>query len=318
MAQHKALGRGLDALFSSTKTVTKDDVKAAISSAVKIEKTHDVRDIPVDKIKPNRHQPRTHFDQDALQELADSIRTHGVAQPLVVTETASGEEFELVMGERRWRASKLADIPTVPCIVKKLSNRERFELALIENIQRQDLNAMEEAIAIDGLMKEYDLTQEQVAAALGKSRSAVANILRFLRLHDNVQASLRAGEISEGHAKVLAGVSEHSEQLRLLENIIDKNWSVRDLEAQLKGSATGNAVVAVKSPKGRIVTPEIKEYEEDFQRELGRRVEIQTAGKKGWIRFAFYSPWDLDNLCKRLGLLKKDIGENTEPHSDGG
>src|SRR5581483_6466986 len=165
-------------------------------------------------IKPNRHQPRTHFDPAALEELATSIKSHGLAQALLVTETGLPGEYELVAGERRLRAARMAGLSTVPCVVKKLSNRQRFEVALVENIQREDLNALEEAVALDGLMREYGLTQEDVAGAIGKSRSAVANVLRFLKLHENVQAALRGGTISEGHAKCLAGVTEHSEQLR--------------------------------------------------------------------------------------------------------
>jgi ParB family chromosome partitioning protein len=307
MAGHKALGRGLEALFSS-QSGTKPDVKAAVEtfSTVTASATHDVRDVAVEKIKPNRHQPRTDFNQEALEELADSIRTHGIAQPLIVTETLPGGEFELVMGERRLRAAKMAGLAQVPCVVRKFSNRERFELAIVENIQREDLNGMEESLAIDGLMKEFNLTQEQVALALGKSRSAVANTLRFLRLHESVQSALRSAQISEGHAKILAGVPEHSEQLRLLEKIIDQKLTVRDLEGLIQNESVptkGKKAAARREP-----SPEVKAYEEAFQRILGRRVELQTSGKKGWMKFAFYSPWDLDILCKRLGLMKDDGG----------
>jgi ParB family chromosome partitioning protein len=298
------LGRGLEALFSATPGAPKPDVRAAVETATAVTSAHDVRDISITKIKPNRHQPRSTFDENALQDLAESIKVHGIAQPLVITETVTAGEFELVMGERRLRAAKMAGLEKVPCVVRKLSNRERFELALIENIQREDLNAMEEAMAVDGLMKEFNLTQEQVALTLGKSRSGVANVLRYLRLHENIQAALRSGQINEGHAKILAGVPEHSEQLRLLEKIVNQNLSVRDLEALIQ-----NENVPTKGKKAagrREPSAEVKRYEEEFQRVLGRRVEIQTSGKKGWMRFAFYSPWDLDILCKRLGLIKDE------------
>ncbi len=301
---HKALGRGLEALFSASPSAAKPDVKAAVQTAASVASSHDVRDIAVAKIKPNRHQPRTEFNEDALQDLAESIKSHGIAQPLVITETAVLGEFELVMGERRLRAAKMAGLENVPCVVRKLTNRERFELALIENIQREDLNAMEEALAVDGLMKEFSLTQEQAATALGKSRSGVANVLRFLRLHDNVQAAIRSGEITEGHAKILAGVPEHSEQLRLMKQVIKENLSVRQLEALIQNQnipTKGKKAVLRKEPSA-----EVKRYEEEFQRILGRRVEIQNSGKKGWMKFAFYSPWDLDILCKRLGLIKDE------------
>lgn len=309
MAQHKALGRGLEALFSASKQST-PPAKGAGSVEI-TERNHDIRDIDIAKIQPNRHQPRTTFAPEALEELAESIKLHGIAQPLVVTEKPGEGQFELVMGERRLRAAKLAGLTKVPCVVKSMSHRERFELALIENIQREDLNAMEEATALDGLMKEFNLTQEQVAMALGKSRSTIANVLRFLRLHENVQAALRSGQITEGHAKCLAGISEHSEQLRLLGKIIDEGLSVRDLEALLSSKSEAKES-APKAPE-RVRSAEVKKYEEEFQRVLGRRVEIQTSGKKGWLRFAFYSPWDLDILCKRLNLIKGDANGDAAP-----
>lgn len=287
---HKALGRGLEALFSA------NAAKPAAPTAVNTENL--VLNISVDKIRPNRHQPRTYFDLEALEELAQSIRQHGLAQPLLVTETATPGEYELVAGERRLRASKLAGLTAVPCTVKKLSNRDRFEVALIENLQRQDLNALEEAVALDGLMREYNLTQEDVGQAIGKSRSAVANVLRLLKLHEDVQAALRAGSITEGHAKCLAGITEHAEQLRLLEKIIAEQLSVRQLETVL--AAREDRKLAI--PKVKTVPIEVQQYQERLQRALGRKVELQTNGKKGWLKFEFYTPEDLDELCQKLGL----------------
>ncbi|MFN0116836.1 MAG: ParB/RepB/Spo0J family partition protein [Elusimicrobiota bacterium] len=301
MSGHKALGRGLDALFASTKskvaTPETNTQMAPVSG-------NEVREISVDKIKPNRHQPRTNFEHEALQELADSIKTHGLAQPILVTETGVPGEYELVAGERRLRASKLAGLSVIPCTIKKLSNRERFEVALIENIQRQDLNPLEEAVAFDGIMKEYSLTQDQLATAIGKSRSAVANILRLLRLHVDVQSALRSGTISEGHAKCLAGLLDQNEQLKWLEKVITGNLSVRELETLISGQkaqSKGGAIVK----KAAMKLPEVQKFEDDFQRLLGRKVEIQSDGKKGWVKFAFYTPLDLEVLCQRLGLLPK-------------
>ncbi len=290
---HKALGRGLEALFASSRTSAEPATVPAVESG------NIVREIPVEKIRPNRHQPRTYFDLEALEELSQSIKQHGLAQPLLVTETSTPGEYELVAGERRLRAAKLAGFAAVPCTVKKLSNRDRFEVALIENIQRQDLNALEEAVALDGLMREYTLTQEDVANAIGKSRSSVANVLRFLKLHENVQAALRAGTISEGHAKCLAGVTEHAEQLRLLEKITSEELSVRQLEALL-GPRAERKLAAPSAVKH--VSVEVQKYQEQLQRALGRKVELQTNGKKGWLKFEFYTPEDLDELCQKLGL----------------
>lgn len=289
MPTHKALGRGLEALFSSSPNIREGLTKEAI------------RELFVDQIKPNRYQPRTNFDPAGLEELSQSIKTHGLTQPLVVTETSEGD-YELVVGERRLRASRMAGLTKVPCLVKKFSNRERFEVALIENLQREDLNALEEALALDKLMKEYNLTQDDVATALGKSRSSVANILRLLNVHEEVQSALQTGKISEGHAKCLAGVQEHAEQLRLLKKIIENQFSVRDLEAYLSGGKPAKKGDTSPSRETSVI-PEVRKYEEEFQRVLGRRVEIQSTGKKGWIKFAFYSPWDLELLCKRLGLI---------------
>jgi len=309
---HKALGRGLNALFAthtpSNETLLEQPIRKIDGDGV------DVHEIAINSIKPNRHQPRNYFDPATLDELAQSIKLHGIAQPLIVTKTPVTDEYELVAGERRLRAAKMAGLATVPCIVKQMSNQKRFEIALIENLQREDLNALEEAIALDNLMKYYSLTQDQVASAIGKSRSTVANILRFLRLHENVQAALKSGTITEGHAKCLAGLQEHAEQLFYLEKIIKEKWTVRDLENALHEKNTK------KKKEGfaeRIITstPEIKKYEETLQRTLGRRVEIQSDGKKGWIRFAFYSPWDLDMLLKKLNLFEGDPGPNPETPS---
>lgn len=300
MAGHKALGRGLEALFQSNQSKN-TGASAAGAEPGPAAAGGSVRDIPIGSIVPNRHQPRTHFDTAALEELAQSIRVHGLAQPLLVTESAPGQ-YELVVGERRLRASKLAGLASVPCTVKRMTNRERFEVALIENIQRQDLNALEEAVALDGLMREYSLTQEQVAEAIGKSRSSVANTLRLLRLHEDVQLAVREGRISEGHAKCLAGLSDHADQLRVLGRIVAEGLSVRDVEALVSGSKAEKA----SAPKAaRPTSPEIKKYEERFQRLLGRKAEIQSSsGQKGFLRFEFYSPADLDALCERLGLTE--------------
>jgi ParB family transcriptional regulator, chromosome partitioning protein len=274
MAPHKALGRGLNALFSTSSPVIATGGALAVEDHPNL-----VKKISVDKIKPNRHQPRRQFDEETLRELADSIRIHGVQQPLIVTQSPVDGEYELVAGERRLRASKLAGEETVPCLIKKMTNRERFEVALVENIQRQDLNAYEEALALDGLMREFHLTQEEVAEAIGKSRSSVANILRLLKLHSNVQAALRSGIISEGHAKCLAGLSEHSEQLRWLDHVVNKKLSVRELEALLSDEKTSNKVYVIK-PEAAAKPLEVQGFEEGFQRYLARRVNIQSRGEK--------------------------------------
>lgn len=302
MAGHKALGRGLDALFGGGNAARpKAETAVAAARTTETVETSAMREIAVELIQPNRHQPRTQFDPAALQELSDSIKQHGLAQPLLVTELEGGR-YELVAGERRLRAAKLAGLTHVPCTVKKYSNRERFEVALIENIQRQDLNALEEAVAFNAIMVEYNLTQDQLAAGLGKSRSSIANSLRLLRLHDDVQAAVRGGLLSEGHAKCLAGVADQDEQLKWMRRIIDEKLSVRDLENFLSETKIAKGA-GLKKAAAKNRSAEILRYEEEFQRALGRRVEIQSTGQKGWLRFAFYSPSDLDLLCRQLGLI---------------
>lgn len=289
---HKALGRGLDALL---KPVAPAPAEPGAGGAAQI---------PVDKIRPNRYQPRTQFNPESLQELADSIKAHGLAQPLLVSPSAVPGEYELVAGERRLRASKLAGLAEVPCVVRQVTERERHELSLIENIQREDLNPLEEAEALKKIMQEFSATQEEVARALGRSRPAVANKLRLLELPEAVRQALRDGQITEGHARALLGLSDADRQAELGQRVLREKLTVRDVERLVTDWQAAKRDGTVRPAKRK--DPDLRHLEEELQKSLGRRVEIQARGqKKGWLRLAFYSVDDLDALVAQLKGIKK-------------
>jgi ParB family chromosome partitioning protein len=293
MMQHKPLGRGLDALLKPSE------------SAAAPAGSESVARVAVDKIHPNRYQPRTHFAQEALQELSDSIKHHGLAQPLLVSPSAVPGEFELVAGERRLRAAKLAGLTEVSCVVRNVNDRERHELSLIENIQREDLNAIEEAESLKRLMEQFQATQEDVARALGRSRSAVANKLRLLDLPEDIRRSVMEGALTEGHARALLGVEERARQVELGGRILRERLTVRDVEKIVADWQTASNDGRVKTPKKK--DADVRHLEEELQKSLGRKVEIQSSGnkKKGWLRLAFYSVDDLDSLIKHLKKAKE-------------
>ncbi|HNF59535.1 MAG TPA: ParB/RepB/Spo0J family partition protein, partial [Elusimicrobiota bacterium] len=215
---HKALGRGLEALLKPVMGGGGGDDRSSISK------------IAVEKIRPNRHQPRVRFTPDSLQELADSIKIHGLAQPLLVSPSAVPGEFELVAGERRLRAARMAGLVDVPCVIRPVTDRERHELSLIENIQRENLNAIEEAESMRKLMDEAGLTQEDMAKRLGKSRSGIANKLRLLELSQMIRNALMEGLLTEGHARALLGLEGKQLQEDLAKRVVQEKLNVRDVE----------------------------------------------------------------------------------------
>lgn len=280
---HKALGRGLDALLQPP---------AARPEGESIAK------LPVDKIHPNRHQPRATFSDESLKELAESIRLHGLAQPLLVSAATIPGEYELVAGERRLRAAKMAGLTEVACVVRVVTDRERGELSLIENIQREDLNALEEGEAYRKLMGQFGLTQEDVAQRVGKSRPAVANKLRLLDLPAPLKDALRAGQITEGHARALLGIGDKSRQEEIGRRVLADKLTVREVEKIVLGWQSALDTGRVKTAKRK--NPDVRHLEEDLQKALGRRVEIMSRGKKGWLKLAFYSADDFDTLIQHL------------------
>lgn len=281
-----SLGRGLGALISSTK---KDSVipqqSANVSTGEKVWM------VPVTTIKPSVNQPRKHFKPEELQELADSIKQHGVLQPLLVTEKTDGN-YELIAGERRYRAAKIAGLTTVPVIIKKIEAQQKLEIALIENIQRQDLNALEEAFAYKRLIEEFGLTQEEVAQKVGKSRPAVANTIRLLDLPNAIQTALVEGKISMSQGRTLLSLETEQQQLDMLGSMLGKKITVRELEQEVSKTHLH------KNP-GRKDANTV--YLEDKMRAvLGAKVSISQKGEQGSITITFHSKQELGDLIKKI------------------
>lgn len=276
-AKKGGLGRGLDALFNENATDEKGVVTLRLS-----------------EIEPNRNQPRTSFDEEALSELADSIEKHGLIQPIVVRPTSSGV-YQIVAGERRWRASRMAGLSEVPVVIKELDDQKYYEIALIENLQREDLNAVEEAQGYRTLIDTYGLTQEQVAESVGKSRSAVTNALRLLKLNEKALEALKDGKISAGHARAILA-AETGELADEMLKAAKAGASVRELEIMAKAKPK-----STKAEKTAVKNNFYSEVEISLKNELGRKVEIKSKGKgKGTITLEFYSDEELADFAKKL------------------
>lgn len=278
MASKKGgLGRGLEALFNENAT----DEKGVVT-------------LRLTEIEPNRNQPRTDFDESALSELAESIEKHGLIQPIVVRPTSNGA-YQIVAGERRWRACRMAGLDEVPVVIKELDDRNYYEIALVENLQREDLNPVEEALGYRALIDGYGLTQEQVAESVGKSRSTVTNAIRLLNLPADALAALKSGEITAGHARAILAADSKEIAENMLKSAIG-GASVRELEAMAKAKSAGKkpTVTAAKSNF-------YSEVEISLKNELGRRVDIKSKGKgKGTITVEFYSDDELADFARRL------------------
>ena len=277
----KALGRGLGALLSSDRTI---DLGSEPS------------EVDLDSIVPGPMQPRTHFDEASLQSLADSIRSHGIVQPLLVRRRGDG--YELIAGERRWRAARLAGITQVPVVVKEVPDESLLEIALIENIQRENLNPIEEALAYKKLIETVGLTQESLASRVGRDRSYITNYLRLLRLPDDLQQLVKEGRLSTGHARTLLALSHADLQRRLARQIIDHGLSVRATE-QLVHKATEEKPKTSRGPQ--VVDPNVRAAETKLRRVLGTQVKIlQAENGKGKIEINFFDARDLDRIYNLL------------------
>ncbi len=272
----RGLGKGLGALIESV------DINDS-----------GVTEVKLNDIEPNTGQPRKYFDDEKLAQLAESIKQHGVVQPLIVSR--SGSAYKIVAGERRWRAARLAGLQTVPVIVRDFSDRKIMEVALIENIQREDLNPIEEAEAYNKLIEEYKMTQEEISATVGKSRSAVANSIRLLNLQEKIKELIISGEISSGHARALLSIEDQAIQMKAVEEIIKKGLSVRDTEALVKKLTTKKAK---KQPKEDNV--EIKALEDRLREIFGTKVQIMNNKKKGKILIEYYSTDELDRIITMI------------------
>ncbi len=261
-----------------------------------------IQEIEVTKIVPNPFQPRKVFQPEALRELADSIREHGVIQPIVVTETTTG--YEIVVGERRFRASQLAGLTRVPAIIKKsLHDQTKLEVALIENIQRQELNAIEEAQAYDRLIKTFNMTQDQVAKKVGKSRPAITNTLRLLNLPAEIQRGVIEGKISEGHARAILGMPDIEKQLLMYRMILEQGLNVRQVEAKVR-ELTVKRQMDAAAPD-----PKLLALETELRGRLGTPVKIQRQGAGGRITIDFFSDEELEELMTRMAENKPGSDE---------
>ncbi len=270
----QALGRGLRSLIPQVE----EDNHAGVEQ------------ISVDSIVPNPFQPRKHFDEEKLDQLVNSIKQHGVLEPIIVRKAA--EDYQIVVGERRWRACSLAGFTTIPAVVRDFSDRQMTEVALIENLQREDLNVIEEAEGYLRLIHEFSLTQEDVALSVGKKRSSVANTLRLLSLDDRVKELVVEGVLSRGHAKVLLSVEDTSERQHLAERIIREDLSVRHLEKIIKSTP--------RVPRRTMVNedPEVQVLQEELQRVLGTKVRLDYRKGKGKIEIEYYSDEELERILE--------------------
>ena len=292
------LGRGFAALISDMREIDNPEI-ATYDEKGKLKEG--VNEIAIDLVRANPNQPRKTFHEESLNELADSIKTHGVLQPLVVTKI--GEYYRIVAGERRFRAAKRAGLTEVPVIIKDLTEQEVREIALVENLQREDLNPMEESEALYNLLTENNLTQEALAHAIGKSRPAVANSLRLLTLPVEVQAMVRELTLSTGHAKVLVSIKPAELQIMLAREVLAKKMSVRDLEERI---AELQKEKKVPAERVRSVSPEFKAFIADMQRVFGTKVRATGNEKKGKIIIDFYTPDDLQRIYELIDRLKED------------
>ena len=286
MATPKGMGRGLGALMM-------DVVESPAENTP-------YRLLPIQKVENNQNQPRKDFDEEELQALADSIATHGIVQPLTVRELPSGY-FQIIAGERRWRAARMAGLSEVPAVVIEADDKKAMELALIENLQRQDLNPVEEALGYQSLMDDFALTQEETAARVGKSRPAVANALRLLSLTAPVLERVRTGELSAGHARAILTVKDPKKQAEVAQKIAALGLSVRQAELLCKNLTREHA----QKEYVPLQVDYISECEKDLSKILGRGVKIVNGKRKGRFELEFYGPEDLQLLLDALMQLKK-------------
>jgi ParB family chromosome partitioning protein len=290
-AKKRGLGRGLDALLGAASGDTNKPNADGSQSA------SDLRDIPVDLIRRGKYQPRRDMDQEALQELADSIKAQGVMQPIVVRSVGENK-FEIIAGERRWRATQLAGLDIIPAMVREVPDEAAIAMALIENIQRENLNPIEEARALQRLQQEFELTQQQVADAVGKSRTTVTNLMRLMALRDDVRTLLEHGDLEMGHARAILGLAG-DEQSAAARTVVGKGLSVRQTEALVR-----NLVAARNKPKPAPKTqdPNIRQLQDELSQKLGARVQIQHTTKgKGKLVLNYNSLDELDGI---LGHIK--------------
>lgn len=277
----KSLGKGLGALISSANS-----------------EESGVREIKINDIEPNINQPRKNFNDEKLLQLSESIKQHGIVQPIIVKK--EDETYRIVAGERRWRAARLAGLTSVPVIIKELSNKQVMEIALIENLQREDLNAIEEAEAFDKLIKEYDMTQEALSVAVGRSRSAIANSIRLLGLGERIKGFVVNGDLSSGHARALIAIQDEVLQQKVADEVISKNLNVRETEKLVKKYLSQKVKQKPLQKKAEQI-----EIEDKLKNIFGTKVQLLSNNKKGKILIEYYSMDELDRILELVDTIPK-------------
>ena len=303
MSKKKALGRGLSALLSDSSTDDRLEVDSLPHNVTQTEsRSHaspsGMTEIPMDEIEVNPFQPRSHFDQEALLELAESIRVHGIIQPITVRKLAHNQ-YQLISGERRFQASKLADLNSIPAYIRAANDQQMLEMALIENIQRENLNAIEIALSYQRLMSECSLKQDELGERVGKNRTTVTNYLRLLKLPPDIQIAVRDNKLSMGHARAIINVEDADKQLYIFKRTLEEDLSVRKVEDLVRSLASEKGKPAQTG--AHAATKEISQLQSKLSSHFGTRVVVRSDGKKGDIRIPFLSVEDLNRI---LDILK--------------
>ena len=308
MSRKTGLGRGLSALIPDNQQNEENQPTSRIQTDQQGTPDSNILEIATDDIKPNPNQPRTHFNEQDIEQLARSIKEHGILQPLLVSDKENGS-YQLIAGERRWRAAKIANLEKVPALVRETNPQEILELALIENIQRADLSALEEAAAYQKLANDFQLTQQEIADRVGKSRTTITNTLRLLELPDKIQKSLDNNEITEGHARALLGLSNAEDMIQNLEVILSRNLNVRQTENIVKNQRLSNEShtelenTPIKSDDNKleINLPDSRHISVTLQRLFGTKVTVQRANDgSGTLTIHFYSEEEYEGILSRL------------------
>ena len=294
------LGRGLEALINDVPVIEPEEKKAPKKkeTSEKVDKKDIIQYIKIHDIMPNVNQPRKTFDEEKILELSDSIKAHGIIQPIVVRVHDKG--YEIVAGERRWRAAIKAGLTKVPCLVKELDDEENMLMAIIENMQRENLNPIEEAEGVQQMAERFGMTQEEISKSVGKSRPYITNIVRLLKLPDYIKESVQKGELSQGHARALITIEDEGLKKKLWEKAVSEGISVREMEALAKkapGKKRGRPQKKEKAPDAKRVEAELKEI-------LGTKVEIKGDNKKGALSIEYYSREELERIIELLKTLK--------------
>ena len=291
----RGLGKGLEALFNDVEINTHDTERNSSSA------NEGILFLDINDIKPNSKQPRKNFPDDKIDELAKSIETHGIIQPIMVR--PAGEGYEIVAGERRWRAARRASLKQVPCIIRELTEEQNMLIAIIENMQREDLNPMEEADALNQMIVQYGLTQEEVSKSVGKSRPYITNALRLLKLPSEIREMVVQGQLTSGHARAIAGVKDETKQVSLASKTVKEGLSVRETET-LANKENESMPNRQAKARPRAKNREITDLEEELKTVLGTKVEISQGSKRGKIEIEYYSRDELERLLELLLSLK--------------